>query len=71
MFTPNFNESNALVEGFYLVLLAAMAIVASLSILFALGAIVCAALDCTVKVKQPAHRRAKSVNQTLAVKATR
>ncbi|MGH9799963.1 MAG: hypothetical protein ACRD82_06325 [Blastocatellia bacterium] len=71
MFTSNFSDSNALVEGFYMVLWVAMAIVASLSILFALGSIVCAALDCLVGNGQPAPLKAKSTNHNLAIKAAR
>ena len=60
MFTSNFNGSNSLVEGIYLILLAAMALAAALSALFALGSIACAALDCSIKIKQPSNRRTKS-----------
>ncbi len=68
MFTSNFNDSNALVEGFYMVLWVAMAIVASLSVLFALASIVCAALDCSAGIKQPTRLRAKSTKRTINIK---
>ncbi len=69
MFTSNFNDSNALVEGIYLILLSAMVIVAALSVLFALGTIVCAVLDCH-RIKPPNHKEALA-NHTAALNAAR
>jgi hypothetical protein len=71
MFTSNFNSSNSLVEGIYLILLAAMALVAALSVLFTLGSIACAALDCSIKIKQPANLRTKSSRNAVTLNAVR
>ncbi|MFN0112508.1 MAG: hypothetical protein ACKVZH_26920 [Blastocatellia bacterium] len=68
MFT-SINDSNSLVAGFYLILWVAMTLVASVSVLFALGSVICAVLDCH-RIKPPNHTEA-SANHAAMFNLTR
>ncbi len=69
MFTSIFNDSSLLAEGFYLILWGTMALVAAISVLFALGTIVCAVLD-SHSIKPPNYKEA-SARYVAMLNATR